>query len=80
MTLPQNGHCSYNRQQLAPDSHSKELCQALSLIEAELMDGLRHGHFEYSLRGEIGSGGKRHLIVSAGKSHRFYIPESELPR
>jgi hypothetical protein len=29
---------------------------------------------------EIGNGGKCHLVIRAGKSHKFTIPEEELPR
>jgi hypothetical protein len=28
----------------------------------------------------LGNGGKRHLVIRAGKSHKFTVPEEELPR
>ncbi|HXZ15250.1 MAG TPA: hypothetical protein VEH77_04640 [Roseiarcus sp.] len=40
----------------------------------------RHGFFEYAIACEIGNGGKRQLVIRAGKSHKFIIPENELPR
>jgi hypothetical protein len=44
------------------------------------VEGLRHGFFECSMACEIGNGGKRQLVIRAGKSHKFTIPEDELPR
>jgi hypothetical protein len=45
-----------------------------------VVDGLRHGFFNCSIACEICSGGKRHLVIRAGKSHKFTIPEDEVPR
>ena len=45
-----------------------------------IVDGLRHGFFDYSIACEIGSDGRRQLVIRAGKSHKFTIPEDELPR
>ena len=36
--------------------------------------------FDYSIACEIGNGGRRQLVIRAGKSHKFTIPEDELPR
>ncbi len=44
------------------------------------MEGLRHGFFDYSITCELGSGRKRHLVIRAGKAHKFTIPEEDLPR
>lgn len=52
--------------------------EALERIEALVLDGLRHGFFEYTLACEIGSGGKRQLVIRAGKSHKFLIAPEEL--
>ena len=38
------------------------------------------GFFDYSIACEIANGGKRQLVVRAGKSHKFTIPENEVPR
>jgi hypothetical protein len=54
--------------------------EALAHLEKVFVDGLRHGFFEYALACEIGSGGKRQLVIRAGKSNKFVIPEDELPR
>jgi len=45
-----------------------------------VLDGLRHGHFRCSISSGIGNGKKRELVIEAGKSHKFTIPEEELPR
>lgn len=54
--------------------------EALDHLDGLVLDGLRHGYFDYSITCEIGNGGKRHLVIRAGKSHQFYIAEEELPR
>ena len=58
---------------------SGQLREALDRLEGLVVDGLRHGFFDYSIACEVGSGGKRQLVIRAGKSHKFTIPEDELP-
>ena len=53
---------------------------AVHRIQEVILDGLRHGHFRYTISSTIGKGNKRELVIEAGKSHRFTIPEEELPR
>jgi hypothetical protein len=43
-------------------------------------DGLRHGHFRCAISSAIGKGNRREVVIEAGKSHKFTIPEDELPR
>jgi hypothetical protein len=45
-----------------------------------VLDGLRHGHFRCAISSGIGKGSRRELVIEAGKSHKFTIPEDELPR
>jgi hypothetical protein len=45
-----------------------------------VVDGLRHGHFRCVISSVIGKGNRRELIIEAGKSHKFTVPEEELPR
>jgi len=54
--------------------------EALNRLEVLVVDGLKHGFFEYSVACEVGNGGKRHLVIRAGKSHKFTIPAEEVPR
>lgn len=64
-----------------PSAHREgQAHEALRRIEALVIDGLRHGHFEYTLACEIGSGGKRQLVIRAGKSHKFLIAPEEIQR
>jgi hypothetical protein len=60
--------------------HRSQFNDALRHIEKIVTDGLRHGFFDCSIACEMTNGGKRQLVVRAGKSHKFNIPEDELPR
>lgn len=53
--------------------------EALCRMEALLVDGLKHGFFDYSVTCETVNGGRRLLIIRAGKSHKFTIPAEEVP-
>jgi hypothetical protein len=55
------------------------LAVALAHLEKVVVDGLRHGFFEYVIACEIGNCGKRQLVIRAGKSHKFVIPVDDLP-
>ena len=55
----------------------REASERLNQIFAE---GLRHGHFRCSISSVIGKANRRELVIEAGKSHKFTIPEEELPR
>ncbi|MEI8275342.1 MAG: hypothetical protein WCG00_05050 [Hyphomicrobiales bacterium] len=59
---------------------SGQVREALDRLEGLVVEGLRHGFFDYSIACEIANGGKRQLVIRAGKSHKFNIPEEELPR
>ena len=61
-------------------AHHGQLAEALMHLETVVVEGLRHGYFEYTITCEIGNGRKRHLVVRAGKAHKFTIPEEDLPR
>ncbi len=60
--------------------HRSQFNDAQRHIEKIVTDGLRHGFFDCSITCEMTNGGKRQLVVRAGKSHKFNIPEDELPR
>ncbi len=61
-------------------SCGSQLREALDYVERIIVDGLRHGFFEYSISCEMAPGHKRQLLIRAGKSHKFTIPEDELRR
>ena len=51
----------------------------LTWLEALVVDGLKHGFFDYSIVCEVANGGRRQLVIRGGKSHKFTIPEDEVP-
>jgi hypothetical protein len=57
-----------------------QVARALALLERIIIDGLQHGFFDYSIVCEMDKGRKRHLVIRAGKSHKYTIHEDELPR
>jgi hypothetical protein len=59
---------------------SPQLREALDRIGQIVIDGLRHGHFRCNISSGIGKGNRRELVIEAGKSHKFTIPEDELAR
>ena len=63
-----------------PRTYSDTVCAALDLIEGLLVEGIKHGHFDYTVTCETGTNGRRLLIVKAGKSHKFSITEADVPR
>ena len=62
------------------ESGGPQFREALDRLGQVVVDGLKHGFFDYSIACEIGNGGKRQLVIRAGKCHKFTIPEEELPR
>lgn len=61
-------------------TYSDPVRSALELIEGLLVEGIKHGHFDYAMTCETGTNGRRLLIVKAGKSHKFSIMEPDVPR
>ncbi len=57
-----------------------QLREALDRIRSLVVDGLKHGFFDYSISCDVGNKGGRRLVIRAGKSHKFTIPEDDLPR
>jgi hypothetical protein len=64
----------------APTRVLGQTADALAHLQRIVVEGLLHGFFECSIACEIDGGRKRRLVIRAGKSHRFTIPEDELPR
>jgi hypothetical protein len=60
--------------------YSEPIRSALDMVESLLVDVLKHGYFDYSLTCELGTNGRRLLIVKAGKTHKFTIEGLDLPR
>jgi hypothetical protein len=64
----------------AGQSGGPQFREARDRLVQIVLDGLRHGHFRCSISSGIGKGNRRELVIEAGKSHKFTIPEEELPR
>ena len=64
----------------AQSTYGPQLREALDQIGKIVLDGLSHGHFRATVSSEVGKGKRRELVIEAGKSHKFTIPEEELPR
>ena len=58
---------------------SGQVCEALDCLEGFVVEGLKHGFFDYSIACEIANG-KRKLMIRAGKSYIFTITGDEMPR
>jgi hypothetical protein len=54
--------------------------EAFERLVQVVLEGLRHGHFRCAISSGIGKANRRELVIEAGKSHKFTIPEDELPR
>lgn len=48
-------------------------------LRQEILSGLKHGFFEFSLHGEIINGNKRRMMLKAGKTHKFIVPDEDIP-
>jgi hypothetical protein len=60
-------------------AESGQVREALDRLEGLVVDGVKHGFFNCSIACEIANG-KRHIVIQAGKSYKFTIPELEVPR
>lgn len=59
--------------------YSRQIREMFDGLQGLVLDGLKHGFFDYSINCEIGNRGNRHVVIRAGKSHKFTIPEDEVP-
>ena len=64
--------------QRMPNSEAGTLAKAIAKIEAEVREGVSHGHFDMAISCKVGNSGKRELVIKAGKNHRYLIPDDEL--
>jgi hypothetical protein len=55
------------------DNRASAMDRALRRIVAEIVDGLRHGYFEFSLTCDVIPHGRRRLVLHAGKSYQFVL-------
>jgi hypothetical protein len=64
----------------AGQSGGPQLREALELLIQTFLGGLRHGHSRCAISIGIGKANRREVVIESGKSHKFNIPEEELPR
>jgi hypothetical protein len=60
--------------------YAQPVCAALECLEGLLVEGLKHGNFEYAINCKTGNHGRRLLIIRAGKSYSFTILDADVPR
>jgi hypothetical protein len=53
--------------------------KAMAFLEKTIIECLDHGFFDCSITSEVVPGGKRQVMIRVGKSHKFTIPEEDLP-
>jgi len=70
----------HDHKDIKPTACGPQAREALNRLFEVVMDGLRHGHFRCAITGAIGKNNKRDFVIEAGKSHKFTIPEDDLPR
>jgi hypothetical protein len=61
----------------AKEGPQEGLQRAIEKLESEVRRGVAHGFFKLTLTCEVVNGGKRRLIIRAGKSFQFMISENE---
>lgn len=59
----------------ATQTMSDAVGNMLERMDELVRDGLRHGFFEFTITCETGQGRRREVLIRAGKSERFIIPE-----
>jgi hypothetical protein len=73
-----NDHILDSEPVAVPSNDIDECNRALAKLRQVVVDGLRHGFFDYTVTCETISGKKRRLVIKAGKSHHFIIPLAEV--
>lgn len=58
---------------------SRQLNDLLAEFQSVVLDGLRHGFAEFTVEIKTVKGGKRQVVLKAGKSHKFTVPRAEIP-
>ncbi len=73
-------HDDHGNHQNPGNGYGGHMREALDRLSDLVVDGLKHGFFDYSISCEVGNKGRRQFVIRAGKSHKFTIPEDDLPR
>ncbi len=59
------------------DHSAAAVDRALHRIVSEVLSGLKHGYFEYSLTCEVIGQGRRRLVLHAGKGYQFVLSQAD---
>jgi hypothetical protein len=71
VTAQTDGRQREAREKCHTDDSARD--RAVARILSAIHDGLRHGHFEYSLTCELIGHGRRRLLLHAGKKYQFVL-------
>ena len=78
MTTNITNNCFPNTEQsVTPSAGIGECKLALRKLEQLVLDGLRHGFFECTVSIETIKEQKRRLVIKAGRSYSFVIPQED---
>ncbi len=61
------------------DFGGNQLEKASSRISQLFKEMVGHGFFRFEVSGSIGKGGKRVVIITAGKDYKYTIPVEDIP-
>ena len=70
----------HDHNNIKSDTCGPQARKAINRLIDVVLEGLRYGHFRCAITSAIVKNNKRDLVIEAGKSHKFTIPEDELPR
>ena len=70
----------HDHNNIKPDTCGPQAREAINRLIDVVLEGLRHGHFCCAITSAIVKNNKRDHVIEAGKSHKFTIPEDDLPR
>jgi hypothetical protein len=56
----------------------QQLGDLFKYLREIIVDGLRHGFFDYTITCEMTEKRKRQLVIKGGKSYKFIIPDEDL--
>jgi hypothetical protein len=61
----------------AERSSRPTLDRAIDRFVSEIVDGIRHGYFDFRLTCDVIGHDRRRLVLHAGKSYQFVVPANE---
>ncbi len=70
-------YLSKTEQPVAESNETSECKRAIQKLEQLVRDGLRHGYFDCTVNIETIKAHKRRLVIKAGPSFKFVIPQEE---